>query len=81
MTEKYEVTATKKDGTTYHGLTTTVEAKGQADDNTEAILDELSGQTGRDQLAQDLLGEINSKAEQSAVMALNNQIKANHDAI
>lgn len=81
MTEKYEVTATKKDGTTYHGLTTTVEAKGQADDNTEAILDELSGQIGRDQLAQDLLGEINSKAEQSAVMALNNQIKANHDAI
>ena len=27
MTEKYEVTATKKDGTTYHGLMTTKEPR------------------------------------------------------
>ncbi|EPP4754327.1 hypothetical protein Q4R26_06570 [Morganella morganii] len=27
MTEKYEVTATKKDGTTYHGLMTTKERR------------------------------------------------------
>lgn len=27
MTEKYEVTVTKKDGTTYHGLMTTKESR------------------------------------------------------
>ncbi|HDU2618993.1 TPA: DUF1983 domain-containing protein, partial [Proteus mirabilis] len=47
----------------------------------ELLLDELAGQISREQLAQDLLGEINSKADLSAVVELNTQVKANHDAI
>ncbi|HHE7286691.1 host specificity protein J [Proteus mirabilis] len=64
-----------------YGKSHFVEAKGQVDGNIDAILEELAGQISRDQLAQDLLGEINSKADQSAVVELNTQVKANHDAI
>ncbi|WP_163773713.1 host specificity protein J, partial [Proteus mirabilis] len=54
---------------------------GESEFDASIILDELAGQISRDQLAQDLLGEINSKADQSAVVELNTQVKANHDAI
>ncbi|MBG3094728.1 DUF1983 domain-containing protein [Proteus mirabilis] len=54
---------------------------GESEFDASIILDELAGQISRDQLTQDLLGEINSKADQSAVVELNTQVKANHDAI
>ena len=64
-----------------YGKSSFVEASGTCSSQTDLILDELAGQISRDQLAQDLLGEINSKADQSAVVELNTQVKANHDAI
>ncbi|EJD6084179.1 MULTISPECIES: phage tail tip fiber protein [Proteus] len=64
-----------------YGKSPFVEASGVCSAQTNLILEELTGQISRDQLAQDLLGEINSKADQSAVVELNTQVKANHDAI
>ncbi|NBM13825.1 MULTISPECIES: phage tail tip protein J-related protein [unclassified Proteus (in: enterobacteria)] len=64
-----------------YGKSPFVEASGTCSSQTDLILEELAGQISRDQLAQDLLGEINSKADQSAVVELNTQVKANHDAI
>lgn len=64
-----------------YGKSPFVEASGVCSSQTDLILEELAGQISRDQLAQDLLGEINSKADQSAVVELNTQVKANHDAI
>ncbi|MBG3019397.1 DUF1983 domain-containing protein [Proteus mirabilis] len=64
-----------------YGKSPFVEASGVCSSQTDLILEELVGQISRDQLAQDLLGEINSKADQSAVVELNTQVKANHDAI
>ncbi|HGN1377469.1 TPA: phage tail protein, partial [Proteus mirabilis] len=64
-----------------YGKSPFVEASGVCSAQTDLILEELTGQISRDQLAQDLLGEINSKADQSAVVELNTQVKANHDAI
>ncbi|WP_193014426.1 MULTISPECIES: DUF1983 domain-containing protein [Gammaproteobacteria] len=64
-----------------YGKSPFVEAYGVCSSQTDLILEELAGQISRDQLAQDLLGEINSKANQSAVVELNTQVKANHDAI
>ncbi|MEQ5274797.1 phage tail tip fiber protein [Proteus terrae] len=64
-----------------YGKSPFVEAYGVCSSQTDLILEELAGQISRDQLAQDLLGEINSKADQSAVVELNTQVKANHDAI
>lgn len=64
-----------------YGKSSFVEASGTCSSQTDLILEELAGQISRDQLAQDLLGEINSKADQSAVVELNTQVKANHDAI
>lgn len=64
-----------------YGKSPFVEASGTCSSQTDLILEELVGQISRDQLAQDLLGEINSKADQSAVVELNTQVKANHDAI
>lgn len=64
-----------------YGKSPFVEASGTCSSQTDLILEELAGQIRRDQLAQDLLGEINSKADQSAVVELNTQVKANHDAI
>ncbi|HEK2675002.1 TPA: DUF1983 domain-containing protein [Proteus mirabilis] len=64
-----------------YGKSPFVEASGVCSAQTDLILEELAGQISRDQLAQDLLGEINSKADQSAVVELNTQVKANHDAI
>ena len=64
-----------------YGKSPFVEASGVCSAQTDLILEELAGQISRDQLAQDLLGEINSKANQSAVVELNTQVKANHDAI
>ena len=64
-----------------YGKSPFVEASGTCSSQTDLILEELTGQISRDQLAQDLLGEINSKADLSAVVELNTQVKANHDAI
>lgn len=64
-----------------YGKSPFVEASGVCSSQTDLILEELAGQISRDQLTQDLLGEINSKANQSAVVELNTQVKANHDAI
>lgn len=64
-----------------YGKSPFVEASGVCSAQTDLILEQLAGQISRDQLAQDLLGEINSKANQSAVVELNTQVKANHDAI
>ncbi|MCT8229780.1 phage tail tip protein J-related protein [Proteus terrae] len=64
-----------------YGKSPFVEASGTCSSQTDLILEELAGQISRDQLAQDLLGEINSKADQSAIVELNMQVKANHDAI
>ncbi|GLX62332.1 hypothetical protein KMU_03720 [Proteus vulgaris] len=64
-----------------YGKSHFVEVKGQADDNTEAILDELAGQISRDQLAQDLLGEINSKANQIDITELHELMRINHDKL
>ncbi len=64
-----------------YGKSPFLEASGTCSSQTDLILEELAGQISRDQLAQDLLGEINSKADQSAVVELNTQVKANHDAI
>ena len=64
-----------------YGKSPFMEAYGVCSSQTDLILEELAGQISRDQLAQDLLGEINSKADQSAVVELNTQVKANHDAI
>ena len=64
-----------------YGKSPFVEASGTCSPQTDLILEELAVQISRDQLAQDLLGEINSKADQSAVVELNTQVKANHDAI
>ncbi len=64
-----------------YGKSPFVEAYGVCSSQTDLILEELAGQISRDQLAQDLLGEINSKADLSAVVELNTQVKANHDAI
>ncbi|EOY6238431.1 phage tail protein, partial [Proteus mirabilis] len=64
-----------------YGKSPFVEASGVCSAQTDLILEKLTGQISRDQLAQDLLGEINSKADQSAVVELNTQVKANHDAI
>ncbi|MBG2802551.1 DUF1983 domain-containing protein [Proteus mirabilis] len=64
-----------------YGKSPFVEASGTCSSQTDLILEELAGQISRDQLTQDLLGEINSKADQSAVVELNTQVKANHDAI
>ena len=64
-----------------YGKSPFVEASGVCSAQTDLILEELAGQISRGQLAQDLLGEINSKADQSAVVELNTQVKANHDAI
>lgn len=64
-----------------YGKSPFVEASGTCSSQTDLIIEELAGQISRDQLAQDLLGEINSKADQSAIVELNTQVKANHDAI
>ncbi|MCW9721180.1 phage tail tip protein J-related protein [Proteus mirabilis] len=64
-----------------YGKSPFVEASGTCSSQTDLILEELTGQISRDQLAQDFLGEINSKADLSAVVELNTQVKANHDAI
>ncbi|HEI8564519.1 TPA: DUF1983 domain-containing protein [Proteus mirabilis] len=64
-----------------YGKSPFVEASGVCSSQTDLILEELTGQISRDQLAQDFLGEINSKADLSAVVELNTQVKANHDAI
>ncbi|WP_216825986.1 hypothetical protein, partial [Pseudomonas aeruginosa] len=44
-------------------------------------VDELAGQISRDQLAQDLLGEINSKANQIEITELHELMRLNHDKI
>ncbi|MCO8051992.1 DUF1983 domain-containing protein [Proteus penneri] len=64
-----------------YGKSPFVEASGTCSSQTDLILEELTGQISRDQLAQDFLGEINRKADLSAVVELNTQVKANHDAI
>ncbi|MBI6504237.1 DUF1983 domain-containing protein [Proteus mirabilis] len=64
-----------------YGKSPFMEASGTCSSQTDLILEELAGQISRDQLTQDLLGEINSKADQSAIVELNTQVKANHDAI
>ncbi|HEK3084992.1 TPA: DUF1983 domain-containing protein [Proteus mirabilis] len=64
-----------------YGKSHFVEAKGQVDGNIDAILEELAGQISRDQLAQDLLGEINSKANQIDITELHELMRINHDKI
>ncbi|WP_311753125.1 phage tail protein [Proteus columbae] len=64
-----------------YGKSHFVEAKGQVDGNIDAILDELAGQIGRDQLAQDLLSEINSKADQIYITELHELMRINHDKL
>ncbi|WP_239739514.1 phage tail protein [Proteus penneri] len=64
-----------------YGKSHFVEAKGQVDGNIDAILDELAGQIGRDQLAQDLLSEINSKADQIYITELHELMRLNHDKL
>ncbi|EPF4245344.1 TipJ family phage tail tip protein [Proteus mirabilis] len=64
-----------------YGKSHFVEAKGQVDGNIDAILDELAGQISRDQLAQDLLGEINSKANQIDITELHELMRINHDKL
>ncbi|WP_109850490.1 phage tail protein [Proteus sp. CA142267] len=64
-----------------YGKSHFVEVTGQVDGNIDAILDELAGQIGRDQLTQDLLGEINSKANQLDITELHELMRINHDKI
>ncbi|EMQ4465802.1 host specificity protein J [Proteus mirabilis] len=64
-----------------YGKSHFVEAKGQVDGNIDAILEELAGQISRDQLAQDLLGEINSKANQIDITELHELMRINHDKL
>ncbi|HHE4865778.1 TPA: host specificity protein J, partial [Proteus mirabilis] len=54
---------------------------GESEFDASIILDELAGQISRDQLAQDLLGEINSKANQIDITELHELMRINHDKI
>ena len=58
-----------------------MEASGVCSAQTELLLDELAGQISRDQLAQDLLGEINSKANQIDITELHELMRINHDKL
>ncbi|SUC14541.1 phage tail protein [Proteus vulgaris] len=53
-----------------YGKSPFVEASGTCSSQTDLILEELAGQISRDQLTQDLLGEINSKANQLDITEL-----------
>ncbi|HGN1285363.1 TPA: phage tail protein, partial [Proteus mirabilis] len=65
-----------------YGKSPFVEASGVCSAQTELLLDELAGQISRDQLAQDLLGEINSKANQIDITELHELImRINHDKL
>ncbi|HGN2496139.1 TPA: host specificity protein J, partial [Proteus mirabilis] len=54
---------------------------GESEFDASIILDELAGQISRDQLTQDLLGEINSKANQIDITELHELMRINHDKI
>ncbi|EJG2211631.1 DUF1983 domain-containing protein [Proteus mirabilis] len=64
-----------------YGKSPFVEASGTCSSQTDLILEELAGQISRDQLAQDLLGEINSKANQIDITELHELMRINHDKI
>ncbi|ARX35215.1 DUF1983 domain-containing protein [Proteus mirabilis] len=64
-----------------YGKSPFVEASGVCSAQTELLLDELAGQISRDQLAQDLLGEINSKANQIDITELHELMRINHDKL
>ncbi|XTD82585.1 DUF1983 domain-containing protein [Proteus vulgaris] len=64
-----------------YGKSPFVEASGVCSSQTDLILEELAGQISRDQLAQDLLGEINSKANQIDITELHELMRINHDKI
>ncbi|MBS3867095.1 DUF1983 domain-containing protein [Proteus mirabilis] len=64
-----------------YGKSPFVEASGVCSAQTDLILEELAGQISRDQLAQDLLGEINSKANQIDITELHELMRINHDKI
>ncbi len=54
---------------------------GESEFDASIILDELAGQISRDQLTQDLLGEINSKANQIDITELHELMRINHDKL
>ncbi|MBG2877328.1 DUF1983 domain-containing protein [Proteus alimentorum] len=64
-----------------YGKSPFVEASGTCSSQTDLILEELAGQISRDQLAQDLLGEINSKADQIDITELHELMRINHDKL
>ncbi|WP_337237679.1 phage tail tip fiber protein [Proteus faecis] len=64
-----------------YGKSPFVEASGTCSSQTDLILEELAGQISRDQLAQDLLGEINSKANQIDITELHELMRLNHDKL
>ncbi|AGS60703.1 phage tail protein [Proteus mirabilis] len=64
-----------------YGKSPFVEASGTCSSQTDLILEELAGQISRDQLTQDLLGEINSKANQLDITELHELMRINHDKI
>ncbi|EPG6763306.1 phage tail tip protein J-related protein [Proteus mirabilis] len=64
-----------------YGKSPFVEASGVCSAQANLLLDELAGQISRDQLAQDLLGEINSKANQIEITELHELMRLNHDKI
>ncbi|HGN2146449.1 TPA: phage tail protein, partial [Proteus mirabilis] len=64
-----------------YGKSPFVEASGVCSAQTDLVLEELAGQISRDQLAQDLLGEINSKANQIDITELHELMRINHDKI
>ncbi|MCH4254860.1 MAG: DUF1983 domain-containing protein [Proteus vulgaris] len=64
-----------------YGKSPFVEASGTCSSQTDLILEELAGQISRDQLAQDLLGEINSKANQIDITELHELMRINHDKL
>ncbi len=54
---------------------------GESEFDASIILDELAGQISRDQLTQDLLSEINSKANQIDITELHELMRINHDKL
>ncbi len=64
-----------------YGKSPFVEASGTCSSQTDLILEELAGQISRDQLAQDLLGEINGKANQIDITELHELMRINHDKL
>lgn len=57
-----------------YGKSLFVEASGVCSAQTDLLLDELSGQISRDQLARDLLSDIDSKAKQSSLSEVSGKV-------